>query len=137
MCEFSSEQFVTSNASEVLTETGANPWWTYFILKFREVFPGGTLIKSLPANAGDTWIGKIPWKRKWQPTPVFLPGKSHGQRSLEGYSPQGHKSIRHNITIYYQQQQILNKINLRLDWTHPKTLSFRPFWFIFPCYYYP
>ena len=33
----------------------------------------------------------MPWRRKWQPTPVFLPGKSHGQRSLEGYSPWGHK----------------------------------------------
>ena len=32
------------------------------------------------------WVGKIPWRRKWQPTPVFLPGKSHGQRSLEGCS---------------------------------------------------
>ena len=39
----------------------------------------------------DPWVGKIPWRRKWQPTPVFLPGESHGQRSLEGYSPQGHK----------------------------------------------
>ena len=37
------------------------------------------------------WVGKIPWRRQWQPTPVFLPGKSHGQRSLVGYSPQGHK----------------------------------------------
>ena len=37
------------------------------------------------------WIGKIPWRRKWQPTPVFLPGKSHGQRSLAGYSPWGRK----------------------------------------------
>ena len=35
----------------------------------------------------DPWIGKNPWKRKWQPTPVFLPGKPHGQRSLVGYSP--------------------------------------------------
>ena len=35
----------------------------------------------------DPWVGKIPWRRKWQPTPVFLPGKSHGQRNLEGYSP--------------------------------------------------
>ena len=34
----------------------------------------------------DPWIGKIPLRRKWQPTPVFLPGKSHGQRSLAGYS---------------------------------------------------
>ena len=39
----------------------------------------------------DPWVEKIPWKRKWQPTPVFLPGESHGQRSLMGYSPCGHK----------------------------------------------
>ena len=37
------------------------------------------------------WVGKILWRRKWQPTPVFLPGKSHGQRSLEGYGSWGHK----------------------------------------------
>ena len=35
----------------------------------------------------DPWIGKIPWRRKWQPGPVFLPEKFHGQRSLVGYSP--------------------------------------------------
>ena len=35
----------------------------------------------------DPWIGKIPWRRKWQPTPLFSPGKSYGQRSLVGYSP--------------------------------------------------
>ena len=38
----------------------------------------------------DPWVGKIPWRRKWQPTPVFLPGKPHGQKSPAGYSPQGH-----------------------------------------------
>ena len=37
----------------------------------------------------DPWFGKIPWRRKWQPTPVFLPGKSCGQMSLVGYSPWG------------------------------------------------
>ena len=36
-------------------------------------------------------LGRFPWRRKWQPTPVFLPGESHGQRSLVGYSPWGHK----------------------------------------------
>ena len=35
----------------------------------------------------DPWIGKIPWSRKWQPAPVSLPGKFHGQRSVAGYSP--------------------------------------------------
>ena len=39
----------------------------------------------------DPWVGKIPWRRKWQPTPVSLPGKSHGQRSLVGCSPWGRK----------------------------------------------
>ena len=38
------------------------------------------------------WVGKIPWRRKWQPMPVFLPGESYGQRSLVGYSPWGTKS---------------------------------------------
>ena len=39
----------------------------------------------------DPWVGKTPWKRKLHPTPVFLPGKSHGQRSLVGWHPWGHK----------------------------------------------
>ena len=39
------------------------------------------------------WVEMIPWRRKWQPTPAFLPGKSHGQRSLVGYSPWDHKEL--------------------------------------------
>ena len=39
------------------------------------------------------WVGKILWRRAWQPTPVFLPGESHGQRHLVGYSPWGHKEL--------------------------------------------
>ena len=54
--------------------------------------PGGTSGKEPACNAGelrsfDPWVGKIPWRRAWQPTPVFSHGESHGQRSLEGYSP--------------------------------------------------
>ena len=41
----------------------------------------------------DTWVGKIPWRRKWQPTAVFLPGKSHGKRRLADYSPWGYKEL--------------------------------------------
>ena len=41
------------------------------------------------------WVRKIPWRREWQPTLVFLPGKSHGQKSLAGFSPLGHKRVRH------------------------------------------
>ena len=39
----------------------------------------------------DPWVGKIPWRKKWQPTPVFLPEKFHGRRSLVGYSPWDHR----------------------------------------------
>jgi len=39
----------------------------------------------------DPWFGKIPWRREWLLTPVFLPGESHGQKSPVGYSPWGHK----------------------------------------------
>ena len=69
------------------------------IFHLRHCSPGGSVVKNLPTNAGDgfyPWVGKIPWRRKWQPTPVFLPGKSHGQRRLEGYSPWGHERFGHD-----------------------------------------
>ena len=68
----------------------------------RTGFPGGSVLKESTCNAGnclqcrrwrfDPWVRKIPWRRQWQPTPVFLPGESHGQRSLADYSPWGPKS---------------------------------------------
>ena len=42
------------------------------------------------------WIGKMPWRRAWQPTPVFLPGESRGQGSLAGYGPWGSKEVRYD-----------------------------------------
>ena len=61
-------------------------------------FPGGSVVENPLANEGDArdaglipWVGKIPWRRKWHPTPVFLLEKSRGQRRLAGYSPWGHK----------------------------------------------
>ena len=57
-------------------------------------FPGGTSGKEPACQCRkckrpgfDSWVGKIPWRREWEPTPAFLPRESHGQRSLEGYSP--------------------------------------------------
>ena len=51
--------------------------------------------KESACNAGDPgsvlWVRKIPWRREGQPTPVFVPGEFHGQRSLAGYNPCGHK----------------------------------------------
>ena len=55
------------------------------------------VVKNLPASEGDTrlgfgpWVRKIPWRREWQPTPIFMPEESHGQRSPAGYIPQGWK----------------------------------------------
>ena len=59
-------------------------------------FPGGSEVKKslcleCERPGFNPWVGKIPWRRKWQPTPVLLPGESHGGRSLVGYSPWGRK----------------------------------------------
>ena len=54
------------------------------------------MAKNLPTmqeTQVQSLVRKIPWKRKWQPTPVFLPETSHGQKSLAGYSPWGHKEL--------------------------------------------
>ena len=48
------------------------------------------------------WVGKIPWRRKWQPTPVFLPGESHGRRSLVGYSSRGRKESDTTERLHFQ-----------------------------------
>ena len=58
------------------------PWW----LSSKES------ARQCRRHGFDPWVGKI-WRRKLQPTPVFLPGKSQGQRSLRGYSPQSHKEL--------------------------------------------
>ena len=72
-----------------------------YIIGWGRGFPGGIKSKNKQTNKPvsqcrrhkrwgfDPWVGKISWRRAWQSTPVFLPGESHGQRSLEGYSPQG------------------------------------------------
>ena len=61
-------------------------------------FPSGSVVKKKKKSAYraghivdsfDPWVRKIPWRRAWQPTPLFLPGESYGQRSLVGYSSQG------------------------------------------------
>ena len=58
------------------------------------------VVKNLPANARDIGdiVGRIPWRRAWQPTAVSLSGKSHGQRSLVGYSPWD-RTVGHDLVI--------------------------------------
>ena len=70
----------------------------YYVLFYLKSSQVALVVKNMLANVGDItdagsipWVGKIPWRKKWQPTPVFLPGESHGQRSLVGYSPWSHK----------------------------------------------
>ena len=79
-------------------------------------FSGGSDSKASACNTGDPvfnpWVGKIPWRRKWQPTPVLLPGKSHGQRTLVGYSPWGRKeSDMSNFTILYTTESLVRLLN--------------------------
>ena len=52
------------------------------------------------------WVGKIPWRKKWQPTPVFLPGKSHGQKSPVGYSPWGCKESDMTERLHFTSTEV-------------------------------
>ena len=71
------------------------------------------------------WVRKIPWRRTWQPTPVFFPGESHGQRNLVGYSPWGCKRVRQDL-VTKQQQLLLHiiKISNSLIKCHLRLLIF-------------
>ena len=92
-------------------------------------FPGGSDGKSiclqcgrprLDPNVGDpgwipmweTWDGKMPWRRKWQPTLVFLPGKSHGQRSLAGCSPWGRKELDMTERLHFHFQTMVGVMKI-------------------------
>ena len=71
----------------LVTQTDPGTVWEGPIQRWG--FPGGSVVNA--GGARDPWVRKIPWNRKWQLTPVFLPGESRGQRSLEGYSLVSHK----------------------------------------------
>jgi len=89
-------------------------WNNWIAICNKWCFPGGSDseesaclpnpgIKPARRHRFDPWVGKIPWRRKWQPTPVFLPGKSNGQRSLVGYyGLWGHKRIGHDLATKQQ-----------------------------------
>ena len=68
-------------------------------VRVREGFPGGSGAKDLSAmqeTGFDPWVREMPWRRKWQPTPTFLPGKSHGQRTLGGLQSMGLLRVGHD-----------------------------------------
>ena len=74
-------------------EKNLNSQCLYEYLYHQQGFPGVSDNKVSACSVWlgfDPWVGEIPWRRKWQPTPELLLGKSHGWRSLVGYSPWGH-----------------------------------------------
>ena len=76
------------------------------------------MVKNPLADTGDTrlgldhWVRKIPWRRKWQPVPIFFPGKSHGQRSQVGCRPWGSQRVRQHTHMYYEIITRMNLVNI-------------------------
>ena len=96
----SSVEFLLNNQANFSFPLNLFFQWTLvifnaFLIDIVECFPGGSNGRESARNAGDPGSipgsGRFPWRREWQPTPAFLPGESHGQRSLGGYSLWGCK----------------------------------------------
>ena len=77
------EDLTLSEISQTLYEVPGLPWW----------LSGKEAACQCRRLAFNPWVGKIPWRRAWQPTPVFLPGESQGQRSLADWGPWGRKEL--------------------------------------------
>ena len=90
---------------DMVTVVGNNVLQNWNLLKV-EGFPPGSVVKNRLAKAGGPWVGRMPWKRKWEPTPVSLPGKSHGQRSLADCSPWGCKRVRQTSCLNNRESRI-------------------------------
>ena len=82
------------------------PWW----LRWWSICPQCGRPEFNP------WVGKIPWRRKWQPTPVFLTGKFHGQRSLVGYSPWGHRELDMTEPLYFTKFHSILRNKSEYSW---------------------
>ena len=105
---------------------------SYFISTFGRVKQSACQCRRCKRHRFDPWVGKIPWSRKWRPTPVFLPGESHGQRSLMGYSPAGHIELdmtEHTYTHSIFPLYFINKHRDSCSWvtnteTHKTSVQF-------------
>ena len=86
---------------------------TISLVAFRGTFLMGIHCRGW-RHGFNPWVRKIPWKRKWQPSPIFLPGKSHRQRSLVGYSPKGCKELD------------------MAEWLSMDVIAFSEFWVLLP-----
>ena len=110
-------------------------WWKcFFHCKMEGYFYKGfpwCMVRNSPANAGNVGsipgFGKIPWRRKWQSTPVLSARKSHGQRSQVGYSPWGHKES--DMTWWLNINNFCNKWDsrgLRYAWAYALVTTMEP-----------
>jgi len=95
-------------------------------------FPGGldSKVSCLQCRRPgfDPWVGKILWRRKWQPTPVLLPGKSHGQRNVVGYRPQGRKELDMTERLHFLSLSLVMRTleAKRFQWFSWSTADPRP-----------
>ena len=92
-------------------------------------FPGGSVLKEFTCQYQrcrryrfDLWVRKIPWRRKWESTPIFLPGKSHGQRSMAGYSLRV-TSAGNNLCVCAHTRAHTHTLSLSLSLPTPPIIS--------------
>ena len=96
-------KFVLSHSIVVTTGHGWDDLWSIIdLLGLPLWLSGKESACQCKRHRLNPWTGKIPWRRKWQPTPVFLPRKSCGRRSLANYSPWGCKRVGHDFVIKQQ-----------------------------------
>ena len=99
------------------------------------LFASGSVVKNLQyrRHGFEPWVGKILWRRQWHPTPVLLPGKSRGRRSLAGYSPWGHQEsdtteqLNSNENLIYYLKMLPCVLTLQTPAPPPWLGSFFPF----------
>ena len=95
--EFHGQRILAGYSPWDCKESDTTEWLNTFSLSLLWASQVALVVRNQPASVGDVrnvfspWVGRIHCRRTWQPTPVFLPGEVHGQRSLVGYSPRGHK----------------------------------------------
>ena len=130
-CASSSPAFFMMCSAYQLNKQGDNiqPWCTLFPILLLFCYSGDSNWLGLPwwlsskesacqcrrcRGCGfDPWVRKIPWRKKWQPTLVFLPGKLHGQKRLVGYSPWGHKEL--DVTKRQSNWSFLYHLTIYVD----------------------
>ena len=96
---------VDKNILEISITLKGFPWW----------LSGKESSCQCRRHGFDSWVGKIPWRVKWQPTPVFLPEKFHAQRSLWGLQSIGSQRVRHDIATKWRQQITLREASAFLS----------------------